>query len=367
MLSVTTGDLFASGAQTLVNTVNTVGVMGKGIALEFKKRFPEMFADYAQRCGRHEVVLGRPYLFRRPGPPWIVNFPTKHHWRDVSRLADIERGLDFLEEHYEEWGITSLAVPPLGCGNGQLEWRVVGPTLARRLELFAIPVTLFGPHGTPQAELSKDFLLDAGKGSAAARQLPWMDPSWVALAEIVKRIRAERFHWPVGRTRFQKIAYFATVRGIPTRLKFSRGSYGPFAPELKQVTAKLINNGVLWEEHGQQMISVHPGKTLGDAEAQYSTQLDEWEEVIADVTDLFQRMDTRATEVAASALLVAKEFEATDQVYSERAVVDEVLRWKVRREPPIDELQLAQATRDLNLLGWIHANVSEDLPLPEEL
>src|SRR5688500_8245710 len=132
-LNVTTGDLLASDAQTLVNTVNTVGIMGKGIALEFKKRFPVMFRDYEERCKRHEVRLGQPYLFKSEAHPWILNFPTKNHWRDVSRLADIERGLEHLELNYRAWGITSLAVPPLGCGNGQLEWRVVGPTLARAL------------------------------------------------------------------------------------------------------------------------------------------------------------------------------------------------------------------------------------------
>jgi uncharacterized protein YwgA/O-acetyl-ADP-ribose deacetylase (regulator of RNase III) len=342
--------------------------MGKGIALEFKRRFPEMHADYVERCQRHEVHLGRPYLYRRRTPPWIVNFPTKGHWREVSKLSDIERGLQYLEDHYREWGIQSMAVPPLGCGNGQLEWRVVGPTLARRLEQFDIPVTLFAPHGTPQAELSHDFLLAAESSTrSSTRTLPWMDPAWVALAEIVKRVESERLHWPVGRTRFQKIAYFATVRGIPTRLRFSRGSYGPFSTDLKHVTSKLINNGVLREEQGQQMIYVHPGATFTDAAETYAESLTQWDSIISDVTDLFQRMDTRATEVAASALLVAQEFENRGWSYSERDVVDEVLRWKIRRTPPINELQLAQATRDLNLLGWITAEISDDLPLPEEL
>ncbi|MEW6459483.1 MAG: macro domain-containing protein [Bacillota bacterium] len=148
MVKVLVGDLFQSKAQTLVNTVNCVGVMGKGVALEFKKRFPDMYQDYLARCARKEVKLGRPYLYKSLFPPWILNFPTKDHWRSVSRLEDIVRGLEYLLTRYEEWGITSLAMPPLGCGHGQLEWRVVGPTLYRYLSRLGIPVELYAPHGT---------------------------------------------------------------------------------------------------------------------------------------------------------------------------------------------------------------------------
>src|SRR5438552_8874939 len=96
-------DILQSKAQTLINTVNCVGVMGKGVALEFKQRFPEMFEDYVERCQRGEVKLGRPYIFKRESPPWILNFPTKSHWRAVSRLDDIVKGLAYLERHYREW------------------------------------------------------------------------------------------------------------------------------------------------------------------------------------------------------------------------------------------------------------------------
>ena len=116
MVKVLTGNLFESNAQTLVNTVNCVGVMGKGVALEFKKRFPDMFDDYEKRCQRHEVKLGRPYLYKRLVPPWILNFPTKDHWRSVASLEAIVEGLKYLLQHHKEWGITSMAVPPLGCG-----------------------------------------------------------------------------------------------------------------------------------------------------------------------------------------------------------------------------------------------------------
>ena len=139
------GNLFESNAQTLVNAVNCVGVMGKGIALEFKRRFPEMFADYEVRCSERRVKLGQPYLHRYSRPPWILNFPTKDHWRSASRLKDIVHGLEYLAQKYKEWRIESLAVPALGCGLGQLDWAAVKPVLCRHLELLDIPVELYVP------------------------------------------------------------------------------------------------------------------------------------------------------------------------------------------------------------------------------
>jgi len=159
MVKVIVSDIFQSKAQTLINTVNCVGIMGKGLALEFKKRFPDMFRDYFVRCKRGEVQLGKPYLYEQLTPPWILLFPTKQDWRSVSRLSDIEAGLRYLESKYQEWNITSIAVPPLGCGLGRLEWSVVGPTLYRHLRKLQIPVELYAPHGTPEGELTPEFLL----------------------------------------------------------------------------------------------------------------------------------------------------------------------------------------------------------------
>ena len=238
MVNVFIADLLESRAQTLVNTVNCVGVMGKGIALEFKKRFPEMYEDYAARCARGQVRLGEPYLYRYLTPPWVLNFPTKDHWRSIARLDDIVRGLEYLIDHYEEWGITSLAVPPLGCGNGQLEWRVVGPTLFRFLKRIDIPVELYAPYGTPHEELLPGFLAHDPPLEVMYSGMPeprWVQPAWVALVEILKRIEEQPYHWPVGRTIFQKIAYVATALGLPTGLQFERGSYGPFSRELKKL------------------------------------------------------------------------------------------------------------------------------------
>ena len=157
-VSVIRGDLFGSDAQTLVNPVNCVGVMGKGVALGFKRRFPDMFKDYANRCSRGSVRLGEPYLWKPLVPPFVLNFPTKDHWRSRSKLQDIIDGLDFLEESYKEWGIESLAVPALGCGEGQLDWRVVGPILFRKLSEFDIDVELYAPFNATEGDLDPGFL-----------------------------------------------------------------------------------------------------------------------------------------------------------------------------------------------------------------
>ena len=185
------GNILDSQCQTLVNTVNTVGIMGKGVALEFKRRFPEMFKDYVRRCEVGEVVLGRPYLHRSLVPPWIINFPTKEHWRSVSRLDAIVDGLEYLSDHIEEWEVESLAVPPLGCGNGQLEWSVVGPTLFRWLEQLPIPVELYAPHEAPKEQLGREFLAFPGERSISADESR-LEASWIALAAIVGKLDEAR-------------------------------------------------------------------------------------------------------------------------------------------------------------------------------
>jgi O-acetyl-ADP-ribose deacetylase (regulator of RNase III) len=158
MIEVQKGNLFESDAQTLVNAVNCVGVMGKGVALQFRKRFPDMYADYLERCKAGQVRLGEPYLFRGLLLPWILNFPTKDDWRSASKLSDIVSGLRYLACHCKDWGLESLAVPALGCGAGHLEWGVVGPVLYRELKALDLDVHLYAPFYVPDQQATVDFL-----------------------------------------------------------------------------------------------------------------------------------------------------------------------------------------------------------------
>jgi uncharacterized protein YwgA/O-acetyl-ADP-ribose deacetylase (regulator of RNase III) len=371
MVKVLLGDIFESRAQTLVNTVNTVGVMGKGIALGFRKRFPEMYNDYVRRCERHEVKLGRPYLYLRVLPPHIINFPTKEHWRSVSTLSDIVEGLKYLETHLRHWGVESLAVPPLGCGEGKLEWRVVGRTLYRHLASMGVPVELYAPFGTPHAELQIEFLGARGGSDeiigSRARPEFHVEPGWVALVAIIEEVSKERYHWPIGRIGFQKLAYFATEAGIPTGLEYRRGSYGPYAPEVKHVLSSLINNGLIVERKRGQMFAAQVGPTYADARKGYESFLSQWNAQIARVVDLIVRMDTDAAEIAATVHFAANRLrEENDRQPTESEILNYVKQWKLRRRPPLDESEVALAIRKLNVLGWIDAMPSDELTVVEE-
>jgi O-acetyl-ADP-ribose deacetylase (regulator of RNase III) len=154
---VSGGDLFASGCSTFVNAVNCRGVMGAGIAAEFKRRYPAMFADYCCRCERGEVRLGRPYLWQAPegALPSVLNFPTKDDWREGSRLTSIADGLVHLRRHYREWGVVSLAVPALGCGRGGLGWDDVRLLLVEYLSTFDIPVLVYAPSSRARSAVSR--------------------------------------------------------------------------------------------------------------------------------------------------------------------------------------------------------------------
>jgi O-acetyl-ADP-ribose deacetylase (regulator of RNase III) len=376
MIRVLVGDLFESNAQTLVNTVNCVGVMGKGVALGFKERFPEMYQDYEVRCKRKEVRLGRPYLYRQLFPPNIVNFPTKDHWRSVSRLSDIVAGLEYLERHYREWGITSLAVPPLGCGQGQLDWHVVGPTLFRHLSNLDIPVEMYAPLGTPREELDVRFLSQGERSQTGAVIVPsnqpeYISPASVALVEIIARMVRELHHWPIGRVRFHKLAYFATQSGLPTGLRFVRGSYGPFSSDVTRLLTRLVNNGLLVEERFGRMLTLRPGPTYHDAIERpvYSSALAPWETTMERIADLLLRLSTDDAELAATVHFVWRSLssDATATV-SEDEIVEEVKRWKQKRRPPFEDAAIRQTVRNLVLLEWIDVALdSAEMDADEEL
>ena len=371
MIKVLMGNLLESKAQTLVNTVNCVGVMGKGIALQFKDQFPEMFKDYVVACKRKELRPGKPYLHKRLFPPWILNFPTKDHWRSVSRMEDITQGLKYLIEHYKEWGITSLAVPPLGCGHGQLDWKVVGPTLYRYLSQFDIPVEMYAPYGTPHAELQEEFLskepvLTAGGESRAGKE--GIEPAWVAIVEILNRVEHEPYHWPVGRTTFQKIAYVATREGLHTGLHYQKGSFGPFSRELKGLITRLVNNGLIREERLGRMFAIKVGPTFKDAHRTYHKDLARWEPTIEKIADLFVRLQTKQAEVVATVLFASDMLSKTNkEKLSELEVLDGVMMWKQKRRPPLDKGEVAYMIRNLAALRWLDVRPSIDLPIPEEV
>lgn len=197
-------------------------------------------------------------------------------------------------------------------------------------------------------------------------ELKSIPPSWVGLVEIIQRLEEQPYHPPVGRIVFQKIAYVATQEGLPTELQYQRSSYGPFSPEVKGLTARLINNGLIREEKLGRMLSVSVGPTFKDARKAYEADLNQWEPILEKTTDLFMRLNTKQAEVVATVLFTAKSLQRKNGQPSERDVLQAVMEWKQRRRPPLDEPEVASTVRNLAALKWLRIKPSANLPLPDE-
>ena len=367
MLNVLIGDLFASQAQTLVNTVNCVGVMGKGVAQEFKKRWPAMFAEYAERCQQKQVRPGRPYVYDNGTGKLILNFPTKDHWRSPSKLADIETGLDWFVQHAAGWGITSVAFPPLGCGNGGLEWAEVGPMMYAKLSKLNIPVEMYAPYGTPKTQLTADFLGGPSQMEllGQGRKHEKSNPEWVVLVEVLHQLEQERYASPVGRTIFQKICYVLTEMGVQTGFQFTKGSYGPFADEVKLALTDLANRNWVQEQPLGQMIALHTGPQYVKDRSKHEEIIHHHGKKIAKTVDLFSRI--KNTEQAEEVLTVLFASRQLKQAQPEREVAEMdifnfILDWKKTWRAEEKKQAVARAIRNLVMLGWMRLEFSRTLP-----
>src|SRR5271166_5039653 len=222
------GDLLKTPADALVNTVNTVGVMGKGIALQFKLAFPDNYAAYEAACKRGDVQIGEMFVFRREkNPRFIINFPTKRHWKRKSKIEDIESGLKALIQVVKKEHIKSIAVPPLGCGNGGLDWEQVRPLIEGAfLELPDVQVQLFYPDGAPKAEDMK-----------IATKPPRMTPGRAVIVEVLSRYVLPGYRLTL--LEIQKVAYFLQEAGQPLDLNFQKQKYGPYAENLHHVLQRI--------------------------------------------------------------------------------------------------------------------------------
>jgi O-acetyl-ADP-ribose deacetylase (regulator of RNase III) len=226
MIEYRTGDVLQADAEALVNTVNCVGIMGRGVALQFKNAYPENFKLYEAACKREEVQPGRMFVFETgqlTNPKYIINFPTKRHWRGKSRIEDIESGLQALVKEIRARRIRSIALPPLGSGLGGLDWRIVRSRIEAALrDLVDVQVIVFEPHVTPQAAVRSSAVPNMTAGRAALvvlmhRYLGGLMDPFVTLLEV------------------HKLMYFMQEIGQPLRLRFSKGPYGPYAENLRHV------------------------------------------------------------------------------------------------------------------------------------
>ena len=228
MITYKTGDILAEAAEALVNTVNCVGVMGRGVALQFKRAFSENFKAYAAQCKRDEMRPGRVFVFETGAmvsPRYIINFPTKRHWRGKSRLEDIESGLESLAGQIRSRGIRSIAIPPLGSGLGGLQW----PSVRTRMEaalgvLDDVEIVIFEPGGVP-----------ADDRVNRSREVPKMTAGRAALVGLLDRYLLGLLDPFVTLLEAHKLMYFMQAAGEPLKLRFTKGHYGPYADNLRHV------------------------------------------------------------------------------------------------------------------------------------
>ncbi len=228
MIIYKTGDIFKEEADAIVNTVNCVGVMGRGIALQFKKLFPENFKVYEAACKQKEVVPGKMFVYETGslvGPKYVINFPTKRHWRGASRMEDIESGLQDLAEIIVKLHIKSIAIPPLGCGLGGLDWNEVRVLIENTLSrLPDVEIIVFEPKGAPEAEKM-----------VKNRKVPQMTAGRAALVELMHRYLAGLLDPFVTLLEVHKLTYFLQESGEPLRLQYQKNIYGPYAENLRHV------------------------------------------------------------------------------------------------------------------------------------
>lgn len=228
MITYKTGDIFKEEADAIVNTVNCVGVMGRGISLQFKKRFPKNFKTYETACKHKEVVPGKMFVDKTDlliAPKYVINFPTKRHWRGASRMEDIESGLQDLVSIIADLNIKSIALPPLGCGLGGLDWKEVRIRIEKTLsELSDVEVIVFEPEGAPEAERM-----------VKNRKVPKMTPGRAALVELMHRYLDGLLDPFISLLEVHKLMYFLQESGEPLGLKYQKNIYGPYAENLRHV------------------------------------------------------------------------------------------------------------------------------------
>lgn len=230
MVEYKKGNILDDDAEALVNTVNCVGVMGKGIALQFKQAFPDNYRVYREACRRNEVQPGKMFIYDAGdlfSRKFIINFPTKRHWRGKSRLEDIELGLRELGRVVKQLEIKSIAIPPLGCGNGGLDWKVVRPKIeAVFAQLPDVKVHLYEPEERPVAETKE-----------LGTEPPKMTKARAILLSLMKTYAIPGYK--LSLLEIQKLAYFIQEIGEPLRLKFVKGQYGPYAHNLNFVLQRM--------------------------------------------------------------------------------------------------------------------------------
>ncbi len=341
MIAFTTGDILQADAEALVNTVNCVGVMGRGIALQFRNAFPANREAYEAACARKEVRPGKMFVFETralTNPKFIINFPTKRHWRGKSRMEDIDSGLKALVEEIRDRHIRSIAIPPLGSGLGGLNWAEVRPRVHAALsEVDDLNVIIFEPADEPAATRS--------------RAVPAMSPGRAALVVLIHKYLGGLMDPFVTLLELHKLMYFMQEAGEPLRLKYARAHYGPYAENLRHVLNAVEGHLVTGyadggDEPGKQ-IELVPG-AVEDAEAFLNDQ-PETVSRFGRVASLVEGFETPfGLELLATVHWVA----ARDNAAGIEDVVTKVHAWNDRKKR-FSPRQIGIAFATLTAKGWL--------------
>lgn len=342
IIELRSGDILKADAEAIVNTVNCVGIMGRGIALQFKKAYPANFRAYEAACKAGDVQPGRMFVHEtgKFTPRFIINFPTKRHWKGKSRMEDIDSGLAALALEIEERGIRSIAIPPLGAGLGGLDWNAVRPRIEAALsDLTDVQVIIFEPNGAPEQVRSTD-VPPMRHGSAALvllmnRYLKGLMDPFVTLIEV------------------QKLMYFMQEAGQPLKLNYAKHLYGPYADNLRHVLHKVEGHFVAGYSDGgdapDKQLTVVPGATE-DAEA-FLADDTETRGRFDHVADLVEGFETPfGLELLATVHWLAKHEGAT----SADVAVTKVHGWSDRKKA-FTPRQIGLAYDVLQSKGWLAA------------
>ncbi len=342
-VKVKSGNLLKENVEAIVNTVNCVGVMGKGIALQFKQRWPRNFKAYEAACKREEIKPGKMFIYDMgewATPRFIINFPTKTHWRGDSRIEYIEAGLRDLVSQVERLNIKSIALPPLGCGNGGLDWEDV-----KRLILAAfkahldVQVNLFEPSGAPPP-----------REMANLTEKPNMTGARAAIIKVISIYR--EMEYGLSRIEVQKLAYFLEKAGQPLKLDFVKNIYGPYSDKLRHVLKALDGHYIcgVGDFSGESEIAILPG-ALSEADEFIRTKGDEeLSEQVARVRDLIDGFETPyGMELLATVHWVGTQ-EPNARTADEAVVA--VQGWSPRKKAILREEHIRMAWQRLDDQGW---------------
>lgn len=341
MINYTTGDILSADAEAIVNTVNCVGIMGRGIALQFKNAFPANFKAYEAACKRDEVQPGKMFVFETgtfTNPKYIINFPTKRHWRGKSRMEDIDSGLVALAEEVRQRDIRLIAIPPLGSGLGGLNWGDVRYRIESALrEIPNLEVIVFEPNSAPIKTKS--------------REVPNMSPGRAALVVLMHRYLGGLMDPFVTLLEVHKLMYFMQEAGEPLRLKYAKAPYGPYAENLRHVLRSVEGHLVSGYADGgdapDKELELVPG-AVKDAESFLSDKIDTAARFDR-VAELVEGFETPfGLELLASVHWVM----TRENAVSAEDTMAKVYAWNERKKR-FSPRQIDIALRTLQSNGWI--------------